>query len=113
MYPPAAAVQLRNQAVNAVAAKEQRELTGLSDDELLAAAFADRRVLVTENIKDFAALTRTTEHVGIIYCHPRRFPRDAKRIRRLVEALVSLSDDVPPGLGRDPVDWWLEVPERR
>lgn len=110
MYPPAAAERLRDRGVDAVAVKESAALAGLEDDALLALASLDRRILVTENIADFAVLGRTSEHVGIVFCHPRRFPRSRDHLRRLVEALVLLASSEPPGLGDQPSHWWLEPP---
>lgn len=95
MYPPAAAARLRDRGVDAVAVTESMALAGLDDEFLLALAALDQRVLVTENISDFALLGRTAEHVGIVFCHLRRFPRGAAHIERLVDALVP---STPPPL---------------
>lgn len=108
MYPPAAAERLRARGVDAVAVKELPELAGQEDADVLAAAALDHRVLVTENIADFAVIGRTEHHVGIVLCHPRRFPRDARRIERLVLALASLDRAAPHGLGEEPLQWWLQ-----
>src|SRR5262245_48246845 len=108
MYPPAAADRLRRRNIDTLAVKERADLSGLSDRELLAFAAADRRVLVTENIADFAVLARSEEHVGIVFCHPRRFPRDPDHVQRLTSALALLSKAAPPGLGSQPLQWWLE-----
>lgn len=91
-----------------MAVKEDLDLSGLSDRELLGLAAKDRRVVVTENIADFAVLARTEEHVGIVFCHPRRFPRDPDHILRLTSALAALSKAAPSGLGSQPLQWWLE-----
>jgi hypothetical protein len=112
MYPPVAAEQLRRRGVDAVAVKESPAITGLEDDILLALAALDRRVLVTENIADFAVLGRVAEHVGIVFCHPKRFPRTMDHIQRLVEALDLLASSKPPGLGDQPTQWWLQAPVR-
>ena len=110
MYPPAAADLLRQRSIDALAVKESAELSGLGDRELLAFAAVDQRALVTENVADFAVLARTEEHVGIVFCHPRRFLRDPDHIPRLVTALAALSNSPPPGLGSQPIQWWLEQP---
>ena len=98
MYPPAAAELLRQRGIDTLAVKESAELCGLGDRELLAFAAVDRRVMVTENVADFAVLARTEEHVGIVFCHPRRFPRDADHIVRLVTALADLAKSAPASL---------------
>lgn len=108
MYPPAAAELLRQRGVDALGVKESAALSGLEDHELLAFAAGDQRVLVTENVADFAVLARTEEHVGIVFCHPRRFPRDPDHIPSLVTALARLCKSVPPGLGSQPIQWWLD-----
>jgi len=110
MYPPAAADLLRQRGIDALAVKESAELAGLGDRELLAFAAGDQRVLVTENVADFALLARTEEHAGIVFCHPGGFPRDPDHIPRFVTALVALSKSAPPGLGSQPIQWWLEQP---
>jgi hypothetical protein len=112
MYPPTAAELLRRRDIDALAVKESAELSGLGDHDLLVFAISDHRVLVTENIADFAVLARTEEHGGIVFCHPRRFPRDADHIPRLVSALAALATTAPPGLGSQPIVWWLEAPPR-
>lgn len=108
MYPPAAAELLRQRGVDTLAVKESAELSGLGDRELLAFGAVEQRVLVTENVADFAVLARTEEHVAIVFCHPRRFPRDPDHIPRLVTALAEVSKSAPPGLGSQPLQWWLE-----
>ncbi|MGH9022608.1 MAG: DUF5615 family PIN-like protein [Acidimicrobiia bacterium] len=108
MYPPVAAELLRQRGIDALAVKESAELTGLGDRELPAFATVDQRVLVTENVADFVVLARTEEHVGIVFCHPRRFPRDPDHIPRLVTALAALLKSAPLGLGSQPIQWWLE-----
>lgn len=110
MYPPAAAQRLRDRGIDAVAVKESPALAGLDDGVLLALAALDRRVLVTENIADFATLGRTAEHVGIVFCHQGRFPRNADHIQHFIEALVSLATSRQAGLGEAPSHWWLERP---
>jgi hypothetical protein len=107
MYPPVAAERLRNRGVDAVAVKESPALAGLEDDTLLALAALDRRVLVTENIADFAVLGRIAEHVGIVFCHPKRFSRSPDHIQGLVEALALLASSEQPGRGDQPGQWWL------
>ena len=113
MYPPAASERLRERGVDAVAVKEFSELRGLGDAPLLAIANLDRRVLVTENVSDFAPLGRTAEHVGLVFCHPARFPQDAGHLGALVDALVALDADAPAGLGVQPMQWWLSAPPPR
>ncbi|MGI8753012.1 MAG: DUF5615 family PIN-like protein [Acidimicrobiales bacterium] len=95
MYPPGAARRLRDRGVDAVAVTESMALAGLDDEVILALAALDQRVLVTENISDFAVLGRTAEHVGIVFCHFRRFPRGADHIQRLVVGLARRGRQLP------------------
>jgi hypothetical protein len=111
MYPPVAAERLRDRDIDALAVKESNALAGLDDDVILALATLDQRVLVTENIADFAVLGKATNHVGIVFCHPRRFPRDANHLQRFVSALARLNSAAPSGLGDQPVQWWLKPPD--
>lgn len=114
MHTPTAAERLRFLGVDAVAVVERPEWAGLADEELLRVAAADRRVLVTENVKDFAVIARRwaatgTAHGGLVFTHPRRFPRAASgHARRLADALCRLGDDVT--LRATHVEsfvWWL------
>jgi hypothetical protein len=106
MYPPAAAVALRDQGIDAVAVKEL-DVAGADDPTVLSWARDHGRVVVTENVPDFARLASTQDHCGIVMCPQARFARTASHIGKLVEALAGLADHPPPGLGSEPVVWWL------
>jgi hypothetical protein len=103
MCPPVTAERLRDRSIDADASKESTALAGLDDDVILTLATLDQRVIVTENVLDFAVLARRAEHVGIVFCHPGRFPRDPDNLRRLVDAMVALNAIAPPGLGDEPI----------
>ena len=80
MHAPQVAVLLRECGHEVVAVKERLGLVGSRDDELIWAATAERRVIVTENVKDFTVLHRRIlaggqDHCGLILTHTRRFPR--------------------------------------
>ena len=53
MFSPALAVALRDVGYDVVAVAERSDLRAISDDKVFAAACADGRWLVTENVKDF------------------------------------------------------------
>ena len=119
MHAPAVAARLRDSGHDAVAVKERADLTGLPDAELLRAATADGRAVVTENIKDFAVLHRrgTAEgrsHAGMVFTHPRRFRRSARNhVRVLADALAVLVVEHGPMLDRvESFIWWLERADR-
>jgi nucleoside-diphosphate-sugar epimerase len=115
MHAPAVAERLRAMGHDVVAVKERPELIGRADADLLAAAAAEGRAIVTENVKDFAVLHRLWAaagqvHAGMVFTHPRRFPRGAgDHIRRLGDALARFLDDVAASLRRaEPFTWWLD-----
>lgn len=98
MYPPAVAEQLRARGHDIVSVHdpEYRYLEGAPDEEVFAAAFAEERALVTENVPDFRrleadALARGEAHATLVFTSNRQFPRgEPGTIGRLVEALHAL-----------------------
>jgi endonuclease/exonuclease/phosphatase family metal-dependent hydrolase len=113
MYSAAVAGILREAGHDVVAVQEVPGLSGSSDADLLSLAAAEGRTLVTENIDDFAVLHRNLlasggSHAGLVFIHPRRFPRERRdHRRRLTRALTRLLDDRPAGLVESFV-WFLE-----
>ena len=106
-YPFLLAESLCEAGVDTVAV-QRTELLGHDDATVLSAAVADRRVVVTEDITTFAiAVERVPAHLGVIFVHPRRYPRTKSGLARLHEALVELSESPPSGLGRHPVVYWI------
>lgn len=63
----------------------EAQLTGASDEEQLAAADADNRVLVTHDDDHLRLHDRGFRHAGIAYCHPR-----SRSIGQIVLALTRL-----------------------
>ncbi|MDY7104440.1 MAG: DUF5615 family PIN-like protein [Actinomycetota bacterium] len=114
MHAPAVAEALRRRGHDVIAVKERAELVGAPDDELLVAATAEHRAVVTENVKDFAALDRSaaargTLHAGLVYTHPRRFRRGGPgHIDHLVAALDAfLRNEAALLEGVGSFTWWL------
>jgi hypothetical protein len=58
------AVPLRNQGHDVRAADEERELDGLTDEQLLELAVAQTRVMVTFDVKDFTVIARRWAEAG-------------------------------------------------
>lgn len=92
MWSPAIAEQLRRQGHDVVASAERPDLRGLSDDELLRAATAQRRALATRDVGDFAQLmvrwhAEDRDHWGVILVSPRRFSAFKGSVGPLVRAL--------------------------
>jgi predicted nuclease of predicted toxin-antitoxin system len=98
MYAPAVALELRGRRHDAVSVHDaaSRRLACASDPEVLSAARAEDRALVTENIRDFRPLeadliARGEHHPGLVYTSNRQFPRGHPATSgQLVRALDAL-----------------------
>ena len=87
MYPPALAALLSDRGHDVVAVAGHPELAGSPDEAILDAATSGGRCLVTENVRDFAALARYTGHGGLLFVSAERLPRTPAAIKRLADAL--------------------------
>lgn len=86
------AAQLRVRGYDVTAVVEDSALVGTPDEELLAHATSDGRLLVTANVRDFAAIhaawsSRGRGHAGLIYVVNRAFPCDRSFVGAIVTAL--------------------------
>jgi hypothetical protein len=96
-----AAERLRAMGHDVAAAFDDPVLATLGDDELLRAATADGRAVVTENVRDFDRIARAwaaagEHHAGIVFTSPRRFHRGSQAYPAdLVRALARLLDEQP------------------
>ena len=98
MYPPALAEKLRAQGHDIVAVTEDPDLVDSDDETVLAYANTAQRCLVTKNVQDFTALAKHTTHHGMLFAHPRRWPRDSSGIARLAIALDrTIREECLPG----------------
>lgn len=96
MYPATIAEQLRacGHDVASVHHPYFHHLEGAPDEDVFAAAVAERRALVTENVPDFRrlegeALAQGESTPGLIFTTNRQFPRgNPSTVSRLVAALV-------------------------
>jgi len=84
--------QLREAGYDVTAVVEDRELIGITDEDVLARATADGRCVVTANVRDFAALhaqwtSAGRSHGGIVYVVTRVFPQDRSFLGAVVSAL--------------------------
>jgi hypothetical protein len=98
MWAAAIARQLRERGVDAIAATEAPDrYRGVPDHEVFARARADGRVIVTDNVPDFAALvadaaSRGEMHPGVVFAVRPAFDRGHPRITgRMVRALAALA----------------------
>lgn len=91
----AIADQLRRLAVDAIAVKRERpDLEGQDDDVILRTASAERRVVVTNNVRDYAPLVedfglRGETHFGVLFTDDETFPRSDAGVGLLVRALAA------------------------
>ena len=91
------AEQLRARDLDVVAVVESPRRSGTPDEELLAHAAEQERVLVTANVADFAAIATDwraagREHAGLVYVTSRTFPQDRSFVGAIVSALLALHD---------------------
>jgi hypothetical protein len=86
MYPRRLAEQLRAAGHDVVAEVELPDLVGRDDATVLAYARQDDRVVVTENVVDYATVD-AAEHVGLLLVNARRWPRTPSGLPRLVGAI--------------------------
>lgn len=97
MLSGAIAEQLRARDLDVVAVVASPRLIGTPDEELLAHAVAQERVLVTANVADFAVIATDwraagREHAGLVYVTSRAFPQDRSFVRSIVPSLLALHD---------------------
>lgn len=103
MYPPVIAEQLRARGHDVVSVHDAdyRRLEGAPDEEVFAAALAEERALVTENVPDFRrleadALARGEAHAALVFTSNRQFPRgEPGTTGRLIESLHTLLSEAP------------------
>jgi Domain of unknown function (DUF5615) len=89
------AAQLHGKGHDVIAVVEDSELVGLPDEDLLARASSAGRLLVTANVRDFAALHTSwssggRSHAGLIYIVNRVFPSDRSFVGAAVTAIDNL-----------------------
>lgn len=94
-YDYAIAEELRRRGIDAVAIQHERpDLEGRDDDDVLRTAAAERRVVVTNNVRDYAPLVedralRGDAHFGVIFTDDATFPRTHAGIGLIVRALAA------------------------
>ena len=114
MFSPAIAAALCDLGHDVVAVAERADLRSMTDDDLFAWSAADRRWLVTENVKDFRpimlrALQAGGIAAGLLFTSSRVFPRSRKNPGPLIDALHAWLLAGPPA---PPLtEGWLPGPE--
>lgn len=115
MYPAVIAQQLRERGhdVASIHDPEYRRLEGAADADVYAAALADGRAVVTENVPDFRrleadALAREAPYPALVLTTNRRFPRGAPattgRLVRALDALLGADAEAVTTVFLEPVD---------
>ena len=107
-YPGWLAEDLTADGYDTVALTAHRpELRGADDGRVLAAAVAEGRVVVTEDVSTFsAAIALVPDHLGVVYCHHSRYPR-TRGPGKAPQGPRRPRRRAPAGLGEHPVIWWL------
>ncbi|MFT3872256.1 MAG: DUF5615 family PIN-like protein [Nocardioides sp.] len=108
-YPFWVVDQVSARGIDAVGlTRDRAHLVGADDTEVLRAATAEGRVVVTEDVRTFpVAIAEVPTHLGVVFVRATAYPRTRAGMTRLAEALVALLADPPEGLGGQPVEWWL------
>lgn len=99
-YSPEIAEQLSRRGYDVVAVKGNRELEGMADEPLLRVATEQGRALLTNNVSDFAPLSRAwvsrgEQHMGLIFTSDESMPRARNTIGLYIEKLSELLDASP------------------
>jgi len=113
MFKLEIARQLRQRGHDVIAATERRDLADLLDPELLAAAQAEERAVVSNDVRGFVRLDRVyrqqgRSHYGVILTSDRHFDRNTERsIGQLVLALDAFLRTQPPESSATSLVYWL------
>jgi len=100
-YNSTIAEELRRRGIDAVAVQRERpDLEGKDDEVVLRTATAERRVVVTNNVRDFALLVedfglRGETHFGVVLTDDTTFPRTHAGIGLIVSALAAFVEGSP------------------
>ncbi len=109
MWPPEIAARLRRRGHDVVGVAERPELRGRPDAIIFAAAQADGRAIVTENVLDYRVLAASEfqagrSHCGLIFTSNHRFPRhDPRTMGRLI---MTLDEMLSTGTEAENLEYW-------
>jgi predicted nuclease of predicted toxin-antitoxin system len=101
MFSPAIAVELRALGHDVIAVADQPDLRSRSDEEIFTWANAQRRWLLTENVKDFRPIMLRAMQAGspgcrLLFTSSRTFPRSRKDPGPLISTLHAWLTAGPP-----------------
>ncbi len=95
MYSPTIAETLRARGFDAVSVGERADLRAARDEVIFEAAQSERRVIVTNNVRDFAplaeaALQTNSPWCGLVLTSDRSLPRSKANVAVLADLLAAL-----------------------
>jgi predicted nuclease of predicted toxin-antitoxin system len=101
MFSPAIAAELRELGHDVITIADRPDLRSKSDEEVFAWASAERRWLLTENVKDFRpimlrSLLAGPPGCGLLFTSSRAFPRSRMNPGSLIRALHAWLAAGPP-----------------
>src|ERR1700689_1102410 len=110
VFSPAIAAELRALGHDVIAVADRPDLRSKSDDEVFAWANAEKRWLLTENVKDFRPIVLRTLQAGLpgcglLFTSSRAFPRSRKNPGPLIRAIHAWLTDGRPA--RPVTESWL------
>jgi predicted nuclease of predicted toxin-antitoxin system len=96
-YAPEIAASLRQRGHDVVTVAERPDLRGSADIAILAVAASEGRVVVTQNVRDFAALGARRlpgrkPHAGVVLVPRQRFRGSRSGFGLLIRALAAFLD---------------------
>jgi len=97
MYSPQIALALRGRGIDAISVHERPLLEGEPDDrEVLRAATGERRVLVSNNVKDLVPIVDEFAfageiHFGVLLTNDATFPRTRDAISLIVRSIEAFA----------------------
>ena len=95
MYSPTIAETLRARGFDAVSVGERADLRAARDEVIFETAQSERRVIVTNNVRDFAplaeaALQTNSPWCGLVLTSDRSLPRSKANVAVLADLLAAL-----------------------
>lgn len=113
MYQPVIAIQMQRRGHDIIAARADSNLENLSDPAILGFARDQRRVLITENMRDFVRIDAQWRredlvHCGVILVDDYKFQRKhGAGIGSLIRELEAWLTEYPGEAEPDSRLWWL------
>ena len=100
MISPGVARELRARGYDVMAVKERADLRSRRDRAIVRQMVSERRVIVTNNVKDYGPIhdrfvAGGEEHYGMVFAFDDTMPRNKASISRWVGVLETLLDGHP------------------